>query len=82
MEKHVKQDEIDSELGRIAVGLRQPCPPDRYTQLYAAQQALSWAQFPEGFMSPFDAIVNGKVQPLIPDTQEGSTDCSAGCRQG
>ena len=60
---------IERELHRIAVELRQPWPNDRYVQLYAAQQALSWATFPRGFMAPYDAITGGKVLPLIADTQ-------------
>ena len=60
------QETIERELDRIAVELRKPIPDDRYTQLYAAQQALAWAKFPEGAMSPYDAVMNGKVQPLVP----------------
>lgn len=72
---------IKHELKRIAAGLRDSIPPDRYTQFYAAQQALSWALFPEGFMSPYETIACGKVQPVIPDTREGSADYSAALRQ-
>ena len=71
---------IDRELDRIAVELRKPIPDDRYTQLYAVQQALAWAQSPDGAMSPYEAVINGKVQPLISDTQEGSEDYSAAPR--
>ena len=74
------QETLERELDRIAVELRNPIPDDRYTQLYAAQQALAWAKFPEGSMSPYEAIMNGKVQPLIHDTHEGSEDCSAALR--
>lgn len=66
---------IDKELNRISAALRQPCGPDQYTQLYAAQQALSWAKLPDEFMSPYDAIVSGRVIPLINDTPADSEDC-------
>ena len=66
---------VQSELERIQRPLRAPLSDDRYCQLYAAQQALSWVQKPWGFATPYDVIMGGKVQPLIPDIQEGSTDC-------
>ena len=75
------QEMIDRELDRIAVELREPIPDDRYTQLYAAQQALAWAMDPDGAMPPYEAIMNGKVQPLINDTLEGSEGCSAALRR-
>ena len=63
---------IDQELVRLSAAMNDAPSPDRYAQLYAAQQALSWAKFPEGFMSPFDTIMNGKVMPPIPDTPTDS----------
>ena len=74
------EESINRVLDRIAVDLRKPIPDDRYTNLYAAQQALAWATDPDGVMPPYEAILDGKVQPLIPDTQEGSEDCSAALR--
>jgi len=69
---------IEDELERISAELRRSYTlPDRYVQLYAAQQALSWAIFPGGSRAPYDTIMGGQVQPIIPDTREGSTDCSA-----
>ncbi len=62
------QEIIKREHDRIAVELRKPLSDDRYTQLYAAQQALGWAMFPDAFASPYETVMNGKVQPLIPDT--------------
>lgn len=59
---------IENELERIAVGLRGSIPPDRQTQLYAAQQALSWALEPDGFRRPYDTIM---------DIQEDLEGCSA-----
>ena len=67
--------EVEGELDRIAVEFRNPIPDDRRTQLYAAQQALAWVR---GIGAPaYDTIINGKVQPLITDTPEGSEGCSA-----
>jgi len=43
---------IQRELDKIAVALREPRPADEYRQLYAAQQALSWASEPTGFKAP------------------------------
>ena len=74
------QETIQSELDRIAAKLRDPIPDDRYISLYAAQQALAWVASPDEFTSPYETIMNGKVQPLIPDNQEGSEDCSAALR--
>ena len=71
--------EVDQELDRIAVERRNPITDDRWTQLFAAQQALAWAR---GIgASAYSTIMNGKVQPLIRDTPEGSEDCSAALRQ-
>ena len=73
---------IQHELDRIAVELRKPIPDDRYMNLYAAQVALAWGMDHKGIMSPYEAIMNGEVQPLIKDyTGEGSEDCSAALRR-
>ena len=67
--------EIARELDKIAVELRNPVPDDRWTQLYAAQQALSWVV---GTGAPaYGTIMNGKVQPLVRDIPADSEDCSA-----
>lgn len=55
---------IERELRRIEVALHEPQTDERYCQLYAAQQALGWALEPTGFMSPYDTIQRGRVQPL------------------
>lgn len=47
---------IERELKRIAEALHEPCSADEYRQLYAAQQALSWALEPEGFKRPYDML--------------------------
>lgn len=66
---------IRNELENLSFALRKPLPHDRYCQLYAAQQALSWVNDPEAYASPYLTIVNGKVQSLT-DTQEDSVNCS------
>jgi len=47
---------VARELERLAAALRQTPRPERYPELYAAQQALSWAIDPDAFKSPLDAI--------------------------
>ena len=59
---------IERELEKIAQELREPRSADKYEQLYAAQQALSWALEPEGFKRPYD---------MLTDTPADSADCSA-----
>jgi hypothetical protein len=60
---------VARELSRISVSLGRLKESDaKYQELYAAQQALSWAIEPNGFKSPYD---------LIMGTQEGSKDCPA-----
>ncbi len=57
---------VERELERIEVALREPRSAEEWNQLYAAQQALSWALEPIGFKAPYDTIMG---------TQEGSEDC-------
>lgn len=55
---------IDRELQRLNAEIaRKEDGPVRDT-LYAAQQALAWAQEPNGFESPYELLTRG--------TQEGS----------
>jgi hypothetical protein len=70
---------IERERARIEVALREPQTPERYCQLYAAQQALAWATEPTGYASPYDTIQRGRVLPLR-DILEGSEDCLAEAR--
>jgi hypothetical protein len=50
---------VSRELDRISARLRHPdIPADQYEKLYTAQQALAWALEPEGFRSPYDAILD------------------------
>lgn len=61
---------VSDELDKIAKAMRSPgLAPERYCQLYAAQQALAWSsgQFAE---APCEVIMSGRVQPLM-GTLEG-----------
>ena len=53
---------VARELDRLAEALREPQPPKRYGELYAAQQALCWALDPEHYKGPTATIVTGLVQ--------------------
>ena len=75
------QETIEQEIDRMATKLRKPIPAGLYSKLYAAQQALVWATCHDGFMSPYENIMNGKVQPPVPSTREGSEDCWVALRQ-
>ena len=55
---------IQRELDRIGALLLENGHP-QHAELYAAQQALYWAQEPSGFASPYKMLMG---------TQEGSTD--------
>lgn len=59
---------IQRELDRIAVALHEPRSAEQYNQLYAAQQALSWALEPGGYKAPYDTVTG---------TPADSADCSA-----
>ncbi len=67
---------IQRELDHISSALQAPCSEASYAQLYAAQQALSWAQDPDGFARPLPTIEKG-LALRVTDTQEGSEDCLA-----
>ncbi len=73
---------VDRERERIADSLREPQPPERYCQLYAAQQALAWASDPEGFRPPLETINDpAAMQPLTwGGSPADSADCSAHSR--
>jgi ABC-type transport system substrate-binding protein len=55
---------VQRELDRIAVALREAPDPERYTQLYAAQQALSWALEPTAIAAPCDLIMGTREAPV------------------
>lgn len=61
---------VQRELDRIQSALGVPGDP-QYEQLWAAQQALSWALEPTGFKSPFCSITG---------SQEAAGDYWAGSR--
>ena len=54
--KLVYPPHVAEELERIGERLAAP-DPNQHAGLYAAQQALCWAAYPEAFASPFRAIV-------------------------
>ncbi len=58
---------VQRELDRISKALREQPTAKNYDELYAAQQALSWALDPEGAKRPM-AFLRG--------IQEGSEGCS------
>jgi hypothetical protein len=69
---------ISEERDRISRALLDPATSaDQYKQLYAAQQALSWAF--EDMRSPYDMIMLGPVTEAGPNwgTLPSSGDCSA-----
>lgn len=70
---------IERELRRLEAALREPQTDARYCQLYAAQQALSWALDPDGYASPYAVVQTGSVMPLT-GTPEGSEGCLAAPR--
>ncbi len=57
---------VQRELDRITTALREPSNGERHAELYAVQQALSWALEPIGFKTPLETIMG---------TQEGSEGC-------
>ncbi len=71
---------IQRELDHISSALQAPRSEASYAQLYAAQQALSWAQDPDGFARPLPTIEKG-LALRVTDIQEGSEDCSVYLRQ-
>lgn len=58
---------IERELVRIGSALRDSQYEEHRDALYAAQQALSWAQDPNSLRTPYGMIMG---------IQEGSEDCS------
>ncbi len=61
-------DYIKRELGKLRDALNARPKPNEYDRLYAAQQALSWAEDPTAYKSPTALIIG---------TREGSEDCPA-----
>jgi hypothetical protein len=69
---------IENELLRCKTAL-QKADGERYSFLYAIQQALEWSLDPIGFASPVDTVLNGKIGTM--DIQEDLEDCSVVHRQ-
>jgi hypothetical protein len=61
---------IQRKLERIQNVLTSVAPPERYAELYAAQQALVWVLDSETFKAPHDMLVTY--------SRGGSRDCLAG----
>ena len=53
---------IERELQRIRSALGDRANPE-YERLWAAQQALEWAQEPTGFKAPYAAITDTPQEP-------------------
>lgn len=68
---------IARELERVAIALREPQLPERYSQLYLIQQALIWSLDPENFMSPIEAIKRSGAIPAMEGIPEGSEGYSS-----
>lgn len=62
---------VAREIEKLNRALNETPEGDRRAELYAAQQALSWALDPTGFKAPY-AMITG--------IQEGSVDCSSPVR--
>jgi hypothetical protein len=66
----------ERELARLEAALHEPQTPERYCQLYAAQQALAWVTEPAGFASPYETVMRERVQ-APKDTPANLEDCLA-----
>lgn len=60
---------VARELERLSRALHADPESDRYAEIYAAQQALSWVLEPDGFSSPYAAIMG------IREDSEGCQGC-------
>ena len=63
---------VARELERLSRALGEGAENPRYPEIYAAQQALSWALEPQGFAAPYAMLL---------DIPEVSGDCSAPVHQ-
>jgi hypothetical protein len=55
------KSQIQAELDRVSAALLEAKPGAEFAMIYVAQQALSWAQNPDGFSSPLNTIRRGAV---------------------
>ena len=59
-------DTIQSELEKVQKRLTDDALTDKqYCELYAVQQALSWAHDPESAAAPLEIVMSGKIQPPV-----------------
>src|SRR3569832_273867 len=63
---------IQHELRRIQSVLTENQLPAKYSELYAAQQALDWMLDPTMFMAPFDMLASGGTQGGLGDSSAGN----------
>lgn len=54
---------VERELERLNCALNEGVGDPRYPEIYAAQQALSWALDPTGFRSPYNYLFNIPTKP-------------------
>jgi hypothetical protein len=66
-------EHIKNELLRCKSEL-QKASGERYSFLYAIQQALEWALDPMSYATPVNVVLNGKIGVM--DTPVGLGDCS------
>lgn len=65
---------MQQESDKIRAALLNPATTKpQYDQLYAAQQALSWASDPRMARSPFDTILLGPVTEVGPEWTSPAT---------
>ena len=65
------QDRVASEIERLRIEYISQRDPAKSSQLYAAMQALEWANSPENAVAPTWVILAGKAHPLMTDIQAG-----------
>lgn len=71
---------IQREIDQIASEMDKARGTERYRELYAARQALSWALEPVGFASPYNMVMGIRVETedySAPHRQPQSSDISA-----
>jgi hypothetical protein len=64
---------IENELLRCKEEMRK-ATGERYSFLYAAQQAMEWVLDPKSYASPVDVVLGDKIGVM--DTPVSLTDCS------
>lgn len=65
---------IKRELDRVTTAMQGADTNDQYVQLYAAQQALSWALDPEAAAAPLEVILSGRAERVTSSSAKRSLD--------